>query len=206
MSTRSKLRWIGLQFFAEEPPADPPADPPQDPPADPPKAFTQEELTRMLAREKQQGRSSIIKAPGYNPEEKGVVESIKKILDSQKTQEQLNQEALTNEKQARTEAEGKAVAAERKLAVVLSGCKTEFVDEVMALSLVKVSDTVDFDAALKAVKEKCPTFFTDDDDGGTGSGQGHKRTPRNDKSGSLGSRLAQSATSDNSKKNPYFSN
>lgn len=172
------------------------------------KTFTQEEVNRMLANEKRQGRQAALKALGLDPNDKDAEKKAKGILDSHKTQEQLTNEALENEKNARSEAEKKALAAEQKLAVLEAGCKKEFVEEVTALAAVKVTDTVDFAAAIKAVKEKCPNFFDEGEggDGGTGGGQGHRRQNPNNKPGSMGARLAQNVTSNNVTKNPYFNN
>lgn len=172
------------------------------------KTFTQEEVNRMLANEKRQGRQAALKALGLDPNDKDAEKKAKGILDSHKTQEQLTNEALENEKNARSEAEKKALAAEQKLAVLEAGCKKEFVEEVTALAAVKVTDTVDFAAAIKAVKEKCPSFFDEGEggDGGTGGGQGHRRQNPNNKPGSMGARLAQNVTSNNVTKNPYFNN
>lgn len=172
------------------------------------KTFTQEEVNRMLANEKRQGRQAALKALGLDPNDKDAEKKAKGILDSHKTQEQLTNEALENEKNARSEAEKKALAAEQKLAVLEAGCKKEFVEEVTALAAVKVIDTVDFAAAIKAVKEKCPSFFDEGEggDGGTGGGQGHRRQNPNNKPGSMGARLAQNVTSNNVTKNPYFNN
>lgn len=208
MEYKSKLKGIGIQFFAD-PPTEPPVEPPKQEPTAPPdpptpKTYTQEEVNRMMANEKRQGRQSVMKELGLDPEDKDALKKAKGTLDSQKTQAQLDSEALKAEKDARSEAEKKAEQAERKFAVYASGCKKEFIDEVMALAAVKVNDSTDFDAALKAVKEKCPSFFEDDSDGGTGSGQGHKKQKTDKKPGSLGSSLAQSVVSSNPTTNPYF--
>ena len=210
-----RLKRIGLQFFADPNPDPNPApgaggDPNPGAGGDPApqgKTFTQEEVNRMLANEKRQGRNSVLKDLGIDPEDKDGVKNAKGILDSQKTQAQRDSEALSAEKTARAEAEAKATAAERKMAVMLSGCKKEFIDEVTALAAVKVNDSTDFEAALKAVKEKCPAFFGEDEGnpapGGTGKGQGHRRQGGS-KPGEFGSRLAQGAVSNTPKENPYF--
>lgn len=207
MNEKSKLKGIGLQFFADppvDPPADPPADPPQDPPADPPKTFTQEEVNRMLANEKRQGRQAALKALGLDPNDKDAEKKAKAILDGQKTQAERDSEALKTAQTAQADAEAKAIAAERKLAALTSGCKKEFLDEVIALASVKVNDSTDFEAALKSVKEKCPTFFEDESDPGTGGGQGHRRQKQGTKPGTRGAALAQNLISSAPKNNPYF--
>lgn len=218
----SKLFRIGLQFFAEPAGADgagsgEPAGGTGGAGGDPAggggqggKTFTQEEVNRMLAAEKRQGKSSVLKALGLDPNDKEAEKKAKEILDQHKTQQQLDNEALEREKNARADAEGKATAAERKYLTLVSGCKKDFVEEVMALASAKVNDTTTYENALKAVKEKCPGFFEDEEDGsgddGTGSGQGHKRQKQNRKPGSLGASLAQSVVSNSNKTNPYFTN
>lgn len=222
MYSESKLRHIGIQFFAEG--GDPGAggDPAGDPAGgqggnggqgDPGaggqgnggKTFTQEEVNRMLANEKRQGKNSVLKALGLDPNDKDAEKNAKTILDQHKTQQQLDSEALTREKEARAEAESKATTAERKYITLTSGCKKEFVEEVMALASAKVNETTTYEDALKAVKEKCPSFF-DEEDGGTGQGQGHRRHGSDNKPGSFGSRLAQGIVSNVPKDNPYFKN
>lgn len=170
------------------------------------KTFTQEEVNRMLANEKRQGRQSVLKELGIDPEAKDGVKNAKATLDASKTAAQLSEEALNNEKAARQAAEAKALAAEQKLQVMASDCKPEFVEEVTALTLAKTNDTTDFEIALKAVKEKCPAFFTNaNNDTGTGAGQGHKKQS-GEKAGTLGARLANNAVNNNATKNPYFTN
>jgi hypothetical protein len=211
--SKSKLDWIGLQFFAEGDGGeggnpDGGANPDGNNQGDnnpAPKTFTQEEVNRMLANEKRQGRQSVLKDLGLDPANKDAVKNAKAALDGLKTQQQLDNEALEAAKAARTEAEGKALAAERKLSVLTSGCKPEYIDEVIALATAKTTDTTTFEDALKGVKEKCAAFFAEADPG-TGNGQGHKRTNQGDKPGSFGARLAQNVVSSKTAENPYFKN
>lgn len=221
MNEKSKLKGIGLQFFADG--GDPGAGGDGGNPeggaggtggsgggtggegGTQTKTFTQEEVNRMLANEKRQGRQAALKALGLDPNDKDAEKKAKAILDTQKTQAEKDAEALTTEKNARAEAEAKALAAERKLAVLTTGCKAEFIEEVFALASAKVNDSTDFEAALKAVKEKCPAFFEDGGgDPGTGGGQGHRRQKQGEKPGARGAALAQSVISSNPTKNPYF--
>lgn len=222
MNEKSKLKGIGLQFFADggDPGAGGDGGNPEGGAGDTggsgggtggeggtqTKTFTQEEVNRMLANEKRQGRQAALKALGLDPNDKDAEKKAKAILDTQKTQAEKDAEALTTEKNARAEAEAKALAAERKLAVLTTGCKAEFVEEVFALASAKVNDSTDFEAALKAVKEKCPAFFEGDGGGdpGTGGGQGHRRQKQGEKPGARGAALAQSVISSNPAKNPYF--
>lgn len=212
MNEKSRLKGIGLQFFAEE---GGPGSGTDGNGGDggtggtsesetQTKTFTQEEVNRMLANEKRQGRQAALKALGLDPNDKDAEKNAKAILDNQKTQAERDSEAVKNAQTAQADAEAKAIAAERKLSTLTSGCKKEFIEEVIALASAKVNDSTNFEAALKAVKEKCPAFFDDDNDPGTGGGQGHRRQKQGEKPGSRGAALAQSVISSNPAKNPYF--
>lgn len=169
------------------------------------KTFTQEEVNTMMAAEKRQGKNSVLKELGLNPEDKDALKNLKTLLDGQKTDTQRLTDNLKAETEAKSAAEARALIAERKLMVLTSGCLPDFVEEVTALAAAKTSDAVPFETALKQVKEKCAAFFGEQGNGGsgTGQGQGHKRIPGNGGAGGLGARLAQSIVNQN-QKNPYF--
>lgn len=169
------------------------------------KTFTQEEVNAMMAAEKRQGKNSVLKELGLNPEDKDALKNLKTLLDGQKTDTQRLTDNLKAETEAKSAAEARALIAERKLMVLTSGCLPDFVEEVTALAIAKTSDAVPFETALKQVREKCAAFFGEQGNGGsgTGQGQGHKRTPGNGGAGGLGARLAQSIVNQN-QKNPYF--
>lgn len=169
------------------------------------KTFTQEEVNTMMAAEKRQGKNSVLKELGLNPEDKDALKNLKTLLEGQKTDTQRLTDNLKAETEAKSAAEARALIAERKLMVLTSGCLPDFVEEVTALATAKTSDAVPFETALKQVKEKCAAFFGEQGNGGsgTGQGQGHKRTPGNGGAGGLGARLAQSIVNQN-QKNPYF--
>lgn len=169
------------------------------------KTFTQEEVNAMMAAEKRQGKNSVLKELGLNPEDKDALKNLKTLLDGQKTDTQRLTDNLKAETEAKSAAEARALIAERKLMVLTSGCLPDFVEEVTALAAAKTSDAVPFETALKQVREKCTAFFGEQGNGGTGTGQGqgHKRTPGNGGAGGLGARLAQSIVNQ-SQKNPYF--
>ena len=169
------------------------------------KTFTQEEVNTMMAAEKRQGKNSVLKELGLNPEDKDALKNLKTLLEGKKTDTQRLTDNLKAETEAKSAAEARALAAERKLMVLTSGCLPDFVEEVTALATAKTSETVPFETALKQVKEKCAAFFGEQGNGGsgTGQGQGHKRTSGNGGAGGLGARLAQSIVNQN-QKNPYF--
>lgn len=210
----SKLNGIGLQFFAEPNGGDPAGgDPNGGDPEDPEegnggsdKTFTQDEVNKLAAKEKRKGRNSPMRELGLDPEDKDAVKNLKAILEAQKTEKEKQDGELKKAQDTASKETTRANAAERKLKVLMAGCQKDYVDEVTTLAAAKVDDDTTFDDALEEVKKKFPSMFGEDDenqDKGTGHGQGHRRQ-KGEKPGSLGSRLAQSAS--NPVKNPYFNN
>lgn len=212
MTLNDNLIRLGMQFFAEGDPGagsdgnggngDPGA---TGGTGTDPKTFTQEEVNRMMAAEKRQGRASVLSELGYDPKDKEAIAKLKALIDGNKTEEQKKadkEQELTN---AAAEANRRAEAAERKLQALSSGCDPAAVDDVMTLASSRVTEEVDFAKALEQVKEKYPNFFGGNGgDSGTGRGQGHKKHGEDNKPGSYGARLA--ANRSKPAKSPYFNN
>lgn len=197
-----------------EPPAQPipelqPKSEPQPDPAEPPRTFTQEEVNRMMAKEKNEGRKSVLKELGIEniDDAKNNLSAYNKLKESQMTELEKATEAQKRLEGEKAAAQKAQEIAEGKLKLLTEGCNKENLDEALVLVMSKVSDATDFDAALKQVKEKIPSMFTDDNPQGTGSPVGHKRNPGTDKPGTMGARLAGRNKPDpnKSKPNPYFS-
>lgn len=186
---QNTTRYIGLQFFAEPaPPAEPtppPAPPapetkPTTPPAPAEKTLTQEELNSMLAAEKRTARTALLRELGIEVEEgkdyKENLANAKKILDSTKTQAELDAAAKKTAEAGKLEAETKASALEQKLAALTAGVNADSLEDVIALAAAKVSETKTFEVVLVELKEKYPAFF-DGSSKGTGSNLNNSRKP-----------------------------
>lgn len=173
------------------------------------KTFTQEEVTRMMAREKKQGRAALLKELGYKDEKqaKAASSSYQAWLESQKTEEQKSAEKDSENEKAVLEAQAKADAAEAKVEALMLGCKPGNVDDVIALAMAKKTDDGDFKTIVGELKKKYPDMFSkssDDEDNkddkkskgqkGTGGNVSAKSKDKKDedKNQSLGSRLAAS--------------
>lgn len=168
------------------------------------KRFTQDEVNKLMSREKRKGRASLLRELGLNPEDKDAVSGLKKLLEEHQTDSEKKDKNLKDAQNTAAKETSRANAAERKLSVLMAGCQKEYVEEVTTLAAAKVDEDTDFDKALEEVKKKFPTFFGDGtQDTGTGSAQGHRRK-KAENPGSFGSRLAQSNST--GKKNPYFNN
>lgn len=217
MLYESKLKNLGLQFFAESGEGDSTdSDNPQgdntheDNKTTSEKTFTQEQVKALLSKEKKQGRRAVLRELGLDPEDSESVTKAKKTLEDSKTDAEKANNTIKLMTDSKNASEQRAIIAERKLALIDSDCKKEFIDEVATLVASKMDDDTDFNAAIAIVKEKCPTFFQDKEEKSnntTGNSQGHKRQKASkEEKGSLGSRLAKGASKNTVKENPYFKN
>ncbi len=128
------------------------------------KTFTQEDVNRMMTREKKQGRNSVYNELGIDPDDTKSIELIKTIIDAQKGQSQEagdgnNVAAQQNEQLA--EAEHRAAVAEAKAEAMTLGVKPQFVDDVVTLATVRVAEQegAEFKTIIGELKQKYPVWF-----------------------------------------------
>ncbi len=178
------------------------------------KTFTQAEVSRMMTKEKQQGRASAYKELGIDPSDTNTVSMFKAFIEAQKTTEQKANEQKAENNAKLAQAEEKARIAEAKATALKLGVKSECVDDVVALAITKVTDGTDVDAIINDFKSKYSFWFTDseDDDSensvgkkGTGSSISGKKSSSkgSDSVKGIGKRLA-AARKTNSTKKSYW--
>jgi hypothetical protein len=174
------------------------------------KTFTQKDMSATAAREKSQGKKSILKLFGVKDEEsaKSEAEEFKKWRAKNQTAEQkLNEQTETVK-----DAESRAKAAENKLSCVMAGVNKESIDDALAIATLKVTDDKDLDAVLEEMKNeaKYKGFFDDSEEEEDSSKKGTGRTPGNvDKTkdnanDSIAKRLALNVTKNKETKSSYF--
>lgn len=159
------------------------------------KTFTQEEVNRMMAVEKNQGRMSVLKELGVD-DAKSAKEGLakyKELVDAQKTDAQKASEIAATEKAAREAAELKAQVLENKLSLVSLGVKSEFVDDLLLLASSKVSESKTFSDVVSEMKadEKYKTFFGEADSKSIGTGNKVDSKKTDVVPEGIGARLAQ---------------
>lgn len=211
-------RKIGIQFFAEG--AEDGSEGEEDGNNDKPgtggksgKTFTQEDVNALLKKEKESAKKALLKELGVEDAKsaKDGLAKYKEILEKDKTDAQKAQDTAAAEIKARETAEKRALLAEAKVEVLSAGCKPEYLDDVITLAMIKVTEDKDLAAVVKEMKEdtKYSAFFGESDSGsgdkGTGGGSGFKKKEGSGKKGDLGSRLG-SKVAGNTAKNPYFNN
>lgn len=178
------------------------------------KLFTQKEVNRFTAREKEQGRNSVYKALGLDPKDKKAIEAVKSFVESQKTEEQKNAEREAENNTKLLELEQRAMLAEAKAEVMALGVKGQFVDDAVTLALAKVNDDNDLKTVISSFKDKYPIWFKpseEDEKGsvgqrGTGSSVNNSKETNDGKNkNGLGARLATQRRG-NHKKSSYWGN
>ena len=118
------------------------------------KTFTQAELDEAIKRRLERERRGM--------PSKDELKAFRDWQDSQKTAEQLSAEKLTAAENDRADAVRRAEAAEAKCTAFSKGVKPEAVDDVIALALSKVSDSVTIEQAIDEVIVKYPVFCGSD--------------------------------------------
>lgn len=139
------------------------------------KTFTQEQVNKMMTREKNQGRSAALKELGIDPKDSKMVAMVKALIESQKTDEQKAAEKDAENQTKVNEAERRAQVAEAKAEVMMMGVKTQYVDDVVALALAKMTEDSDLKTIIGEFKTKYPVWFgesEDDDEDGKDKGKG----------------------------------
>ena len=174
------------------------------------KTFTQTEVTNMMTKEKNEGKRSILKALGFKDEEeaKAAIGEYNKYLESHKTDEEKQQEALNQANTSKDEAIKRAIAAESKLACFDVGVSEDYIDDIIAIASTKVTDDKDLASVLKEMKEdqKYSHFFSEaNSSNGTGGNPGHGQR-KTDPEDNIGKRLASTKAKSKETKSSFFDN
>lgn len=163
------------------------------------KTFTQEQVTRMMTKEKNQGRAAVLRELGIDPKDTKMVNMVKALIESQKSDEQKEAEKNNEAQEKVREATERALKAECKAEAMALDAKKEFVDDVVVLAMAKYNEDADFKTLIGEIKTKYPNFFgkSDEDEkptGKKGTGSALKKDGKAKGNGedekSLGKRLA----------------
>lgn len=177
------------------------------------KTFTQDQVNRMMTREKNQGRNAVYKELGINPKDSKAIAMIKALLDSQKTDEEKAAEEKAENQSKMNEAEQRAQFAEAKAEAMMLGVKTQYVEDVVTLALAKMTEDSDIKTIIGEFKTKYPIWFGESENNdnnksktgqkGTGSTIKSSKENKGQETKSFGARLAAQRRS-SSKKSSYW--
>lgn len=176
------------------------------------KTFTQEEVNRMMTREKREGKKSVLSSLGFKTEDeaKNAMKLLNALMDSQKTPEDKANDKVKGAESEKEAAERRAEAAENKLACVMAGVAKDAVDDVLAIALLKVSDDKPLDKVLADMKKekRYSSFFGQEHGSGEGTGNepghGSGSGKGGSKPGDFGRMVADSALGSAPKKSSFF--
>lgn len=160
------------------------------------KTFSQEQVSKMMTKEKNQGRNAAFKELGIDPKDTKAIAMVKALIDSQKTDEQKAAEKDAETQRKNEEAEHRAIVAEAKAEAMMLGVKPQYVEDVVTLALAKMSDDSDLKTIIGEYKTKYPVWFgesEDEDEGKAGAGKGNSK-------GKTGQKGTGSSLKNNSKK------
>lgn len=187
-----------------DPPVAPAANGQEDKGGNQERTFTQAEVTRMMAREKKQGRNSAYNELGIDPTDKAAVEQFKAFRAFLESQSDNGAEAVPDNTQVDEYAQ-RALVAETKAEAMMQGVKPQFVDDLVTLVLSGLTEDTDVKDAIGEYRTKYPVWFgvSEEDEGKAGAKAepaGHKGTgspvkPASEDKGSgsdkgIGARLA----------------
>lgn len=176
------------------------------------KTFSQDQVTRMMTREKNQGRNAAYKELGIDPKDTKMISMFKAFVESQKSDEEKAADKEAENQSKMNEAEQRAQVAEAKAEAMIVGVKPQYVEDAVTLALAKMTEDADLKTIIGEFKTKYPIWFNDDDKedkskiGQKGTGSSVK-TSKEDKKGDekgFGARLA--AQRKTGKKSSYWGN
>lgn len=171
------------------------------------KTFTQEDVSAMMAKEKNEGRRSQLKSLGFASEQeaKDALKELEEFRRSKKSKEENLEGDVKTLSSDRDKANARALAAEQKLSCFTAGVDKDCIDDVLAIAKTKVSDDKTLDDVLNEMKKdnKYSSFFTSSSNSGTGSNPGHSNR-QGSGDGNYGKQLAEKSSGKKSDKS-YFS-
>lgn len=114
------------------------------------KTFTQADVDKLIKERVARERKNQL------PKEE--LKAYQEWKESQKTEEEKKNEALTNAEKARLAAEERALLAETKVTCLSKGVIATSVDDVVILAKAMVNDDLTMEQAIDKVLEKYPSF------------------------------------------------
>lgn len=159
------------------------------------KTFTQSQVSAMMAKEKNEGKRSVLNSLGFKTEDeaKKAINLYNALVNSQKTEEEKSKEDVNKANDDKNQALSRAEAAENKLTCFEAGVDKDSIDDVLAIARTKVTDSKSLSDVLDDMKKETrySSFFkSTKDSGGTGSNPKHTGGSGTENPGDYGKQLA----------------
>lgn len=174
------------------------------------KTFTQDDVNRMMAKEKKQGRSSAFNELGIDPSNEKMVKAAKAFF-SKLSDNDDDADGDDSDDGKSSELEYELVMANAKIAAMKQGVNPQYVDDVVTLvsNRMKQDESMKLDTAIGELKKKYPGWFvveqTSKNIGKFGTGASISASSSKSADDSLGKRLAAQRKVSSSKKS-YWKN
>lgn len=146
----------------------------------PERVFTQDEVSKMMAKEKHQGRNAVYKELGIDPEDTSAVKMFKAFIEAQKTKEEKEAEADAERNKQIADMSAKLKNAEAKAVLMQAGVSADYVDDAVTIALARISadESLDIETVAKDLKSKYSVWF----------GSGTNEVPENKNKNNVGKR------------------
>lgn len=171
------------------------------------KTFSQADVNRMMAAEKESGRRSILKELGVEDitSAKEGLQKYQEYLNSQKTELQQAQEAQTKLQSECAAAIAEANHAKSCIAAMKLGANADSIEDLVALAATKVTNDKTLETVLSEMKSNSvyAGFFKSSVGTGTGGMQGNPAGEEKTAT-SFAKSLAEKQLSHNSQKSNFF--
>lgn len=170
------------------------------------KTFTQEEVTRMMTAEKEQGRRSVLKEFGIEDiaSAKESLQKYQEFLNSQKTQLEQAQAEQAKLQSDYADAMAKATHAENCMAAMKQGANAEFIDDLVVLARSRVTEGKSFEDVLTEMKGNPAYSGFFKAAAGTGQGSMQGKPIGQGEGESLAKSLAEKSTAYRKQQSNYF--
>lgn len=155
------------------------------------RTFSQADVTRMMTREKRQGRNSVFNELGIDPSDTKSIAMVKALMESQRQSAQPAQPEADSVNEQLAEAERRARMAEAKAEAMMLGVKPQFVDDVVTLATVRLAEqgeNAEFKDVIGELKSRYPLWFGEDEDDKSATGKRGTGSSINPDAGSKGSK------------------
>jgi SMC interacting uncharacterized protein involved in chromosome segregation len=125
------------------------------------KTFTQAEVTAMMAKEKAQGKMSVLKELGVENAKnaKDALAAHKAYLDSQKSDAEKKTEELALLVTEKQKLEQEVIMSKAQVEALKIGIKPEYLDAAITLALKETTSPDDIVKVFEGMKEKFSVFF-----------------------------------------------
>ena len=119
------------------------------------RSFSQREVARISAREKRQGKKSVLSELGVDSIEdaKNIIAVYNRMIDATSSDEQKFKKASSKSKERIAEAERRAELAEARLTAIEMGVKPKFAKDIVAIAMAKADDDDDIEDIIEEMSE-----------------------------------------------------